>query len=118
MRTWQSGTKRCELAVEVEASSWYHYIPPDGRLYLPFLYELGGWEPRAGRRIALSHASDEGRFAGGEVWQGASTRGFSRRIDELFPFRLGELADQRVTKVTGRVWRRKIFQDAPEESDT
>ena len=50
MRTWQSGTKRCELAVEVEASSWYHYIPPDGRLYLPFLYELGGWEPRAGRR--------------------------------------------------------------------
>ena len=67
MRTWQSGTKRCELAVEVEASSWYHYIPPDGRVYLPFLYELGGWEPRAGRRIDLSHASVEGRFAGGEV---------------------------------------------------
>ena len=52
------------------------------------------------------------------MWQGASTRGFSLRIDELFPFRLGELADQRVTKVTGRVWRRKIIQDAPEESDT
>ena len=33
----------------------------------------------------ISHASDEGRFAGGEVWQGASTRGFSlSRIDELF----------------------------------
>ena len=46
------------------------------------------------------------------MWQGASTRGFSLRIDELFPFRLGELADQRVTKVTGRVWRRKIFQDS------
>ena len=63
-RTWPSGTKRCELAVVVEAGSWYHYTPPDGRLYLSLsLFELGG--PRAGRRIVLSHASDEGRFAGG-----------------------------------------------------
>ena len=33
------------------------------------------------------------------MWQGASTRGFSLRIDELFPFRLGELADQRRSRV-------------------
>ena len=37
--------------------------------------------------------------------------GFSLRIDELFL--LGwQLAVQRVTKDTGRVWRRKIFQDS------
>ena len=24
--------------------------PPDGRLYLPSLYEPGGWEPRSGKR--------------------------------------------------------------------
>jgi hypothetical protein len=35
-------------------------------LVLPTLYEPGGWEPRAGKRIVLTHASDEGRFAGGE----------------------------------------------------
>ena len=47
-------------------------------------------------------------------WRGASTRGFSLRIDELFL--LGwQLADQRVTKDTGRVWRRKIFQDVSSE---
>ena len=84
MRTWQSGTKRCELAVEVEASSWYHYIPPDGRLYLPFLYELGGWEPRAGRRNVLTHTLVMREGSLEEKWQGASTRGFSLRIDDLF----------------------------------
>ena len=70
----------------VEASSWYHYIPPDGRLYLPFLYELGGWEPLwhepGGESLFHTLVMREGSL---EVkWQGASTRGFSLRIDELF----------------------------------
>ena len=103
--------------MEVEASSWYHYIPPDGRLYLLFCTSWGGGSHEPGGELFFhTLVMREGSL---EVkWQGASTRGFSLRIDDLFLFRLGKLADQRVTKDTGRVWRRKIFQDAPEESDT
>ena len=55
---------------------------------ISFLYELGGWEPRAGRRIVLSHASDEGRFAGGEVAGCEYSRIFS--LDRwIVSFRLG-----------------------------
>ena len=69
--------------MEVEASSWYHYIPPDGRLYLPFLYELGGGSHEPGGETFLhTLVMREGSLE--EKWQGASTRGFSLRIDDLF----------------------------------
>jgi hypothetical protein len=60
--------------------------PPDGRLYLPSLYEPGGWEPRSGKRITESYfhtlVMREGSL---EVkWQGASTRGSSLWIGESF----------------------------------
>jgi hypothetical protein len=57
--TWQSGTGRGELAVDVEAFDLLHYMPPDGRLYHS-LDELGGWEPRPGRRT--------NSYAGSGVW--------------------------------------------------
>ena len=74
MRTWQSGTKRREQAEEVEACSWYHYIPPDGRLYLLVCTSRGGGSHDPGSESYFhTLVMREGSL---EVErQGASTRG-------------------------------------------
>ena len=69
--------------MEVEACSYYHYIPPYGRLYFLFCTSRGGGSLEPGSESFLhTLVMREGSL---EVKrQGASTQGFPLWIDESF----------------------------------